>query len=382
MAHGNTVLSQILRIFPRHQFDALAHRHLPTIKMRTFSPWTQFVAMVVGQLAGRDSLRGIVDAFSGQYRKLYHLGIKPFSRATLARANKENSASLFKELFEKLLVRCQALAPPNTSFRFRDAGKIYLLDATVIQLPLSLFKWAEYRTSKGAVKMHMGISADGHLPTFVDMTNGKKHEITVTRQKTFPMGSYLIFDRGYTDYQFYESLTKQKIYFVTLLKSNAMVEHGIKRRGRKSEGVLEDRVINFKNIEGNYRLVRYIDKTSGKEYSFLTNATHLPAATVTQLYKERWQIELFFKWIKQNLKVKSFVGTSANAVQIQLLIALCTYLMLKFFKFQSKLGQSILQILRILQLNLFERRDLEELFGLDKPQIPCNIGQLSLPLPL
>ena len=378
MAHCNTVLSQILRIFPRHKFENLSRQFPSTNKMRTFSRWTQFVALVVGQLAGRDSLRGIVDCFSGQNERLYHLGIKPFSRATLARANEQDSAPFFKALFEKLLEQCQVLAPRNTSFNLKDDGNIYLLDATTIQLPLSLFPWAEYRTSKGAVKMHMGLSADGYLPTFVDMSKGNKHEINIARQKTFPKGSYLIFDRGYTDYQWYESLTKQKVYFVTRLKSNSSIERGTKRSGRKSEGVLEDCEISLYGTECSYRLVRYIDNISGEEYSFLTNATHLQAVTVAQLYKERWQVELFFKWIKQNLKVKSFIGTSINAVQTQLWIALCVYLILNFLKFQSKISQSILQILRILQLNLFERRSLESLFGLGDPKIPRDIGQLSL----
>ena len=185
-------------------------------------------------------------------------------------------------------------------------------------------------------------------------------------------------DRGYTDYNWFKKLTEQEIFFVTRLKKNAVLEFGKKRAGRKSEGILEDRNIKFKDIDETFRLVRFIDKESGKEYSFLTNAHHFPAEVITRLYKERWQVELFFKWIKQHLKVKSFVGTSISAVQTQLWIALCAYLLLAFLKFMSRLELSLFDILRKLQLNLFERRDLLELFKPPKPQKKRKITQLPI----
>ena len=379
MAHCSTILGQFLALFPRHEFEKIRRGVQPKVHPRALSAWTQFVAMLSGQLAGRDSLRGMVDALAPQGRKLYHLGIGSVSRAGLARANERTPAELFERVFEALLARCREFAPRAAKkFRFKGSGKVYLLDATLIELPLSLFSWARYRTGKGAVKLHIGLSADGYLPEFVDMTTGKAHELKSARELRLPRGSWVVFDRGYTDYRWYRELTEAGVHFVTRLKRNAAVRDGEKRRGRKSPGVLEDRVIELAGVEGRFRRVRFVDEAGGEAYEFLTNAHELPAATVAALYRERWQVELFFKWIKQHLKVKSFVGTSVNAVRTQLWIALCAYLLVLFLKFRSGLGQSILQILRLVQLNLFERRDLNELFCRAKQKIPLENNQLEL----
>ena len=379
MAHCNTILGQFLALFPRHEFEKIRREVQPKVHARALSAWTQFVAMLSGQLTGRDSLRGMVDALAPQGRKLYHLGMGAVSRAALARANERTPAVLFERVFAALLTRCREVAP-NTAkkFRFKDSGKVYLLDATLIELPLSLFSWAKYRTGKGAVKLHIGLSTDGYLPEFVDMTAGRVHELKSARELRLPRGSWVVFDRGYTDYRWYRELTDAGVHFVTRLKRNASVRDGEKRRGRKSAGVLEDRLIELAGVEGRLRKVRFVDESGGEEYEFLTNAHELPAATVAALYRERWQVELFFKWIKQHLKVKSFVGTSVNAVRTQLWIALCAYLLVSFVKFRSRLGQSILQILRLVQLNLFERRDLNELFCREKQKILLENNQLEL----
>ena len=375
MAHCNTVLSQILRIFPRHEFQALANKHHVGQKFRSFSRWTQFVALVTAQLTGRSSLRDIEENMSAQAGKLYHLGIKPFGRSTLARANETQPHQMYEALFQRLLVRCQGLAPTK---RFKFKEKLYLLDASMIDLTLSLFPWAKYRKSKGAAKLHIGLDADGYLPAFVDLTEGKEHEINMARELELPRGSYVVFDRGYTDYTWYQELCEEDIRFVTRLKSNAVTIPGSKRRGRKSPGVLLDQQVQLKGVAGTYRKVVYLDVETDITYEFVTNALDIPAATVAELYKERWQIELFFKWIKQNLKVKSFLGTSRNAVMTQLWVALCAYLVLAFLKFQSKLGHSMQQILRLLQLNLFERRDFMELFAPPNRRKSLCDRQLSL----
>ena len=379
MAHCSTILGQFLALFPRHEFEKIRREVQPKVHARALSAWTQFVAMLSGQLTGRDSLRGMVDALAPQGRKLYHLGMGAVSRAALARANERTPAVLFERLFAALLTRCQEVAPKTTKkFRFKESGKVYLLDATLIELPLSLFSWAKYRSGKGAMKLHIGLDADGYLPEFVDMTAGRVHELKSARELKLPRGSWVVFDRGYTDYRWYRELTESGVHFVTRLKRNAAFRAGEKRRGRKSPGVLEDRLIELAGVEGRLRKVRFVDESSGEEYEFLTNAHELPAATVAALYRERWQVELFFKWIKQHLKVKSFVGTSVNAVRTQLWIALCAYLLVSFLKFRSRLGQSILQILRLVQLNLFERRDLNELFCREKQKIPLGNNQLAL----
>ncbi len=375
MPHCSTVLSQIVRIFPRHEFQALANKYHAGQKFRSFSRWTQFVALLTAQLTGRDSLRDIVENMSAQAGKLYHLGIKPFGRSTLARANETQPHQMYEALFQRLLVRCQSFAPKK---RFKFKEKLYLLDASMIDLTLSLFPWAKYRKSKGAAKLHIGLDADGYLPAFVDLTEGKEHEINMARELELPKGSYVVFDRGYTDYAWYQELCDDEVRFVTRLKRNAVTIPGPKRRGRKSPGVLQDQQIQLKGVAGTFRKVVYLDAETDITYEFLTNALDIPAATVAELYKERWQIELFFKWIKQNLRVKSFLGTSRNAVMTQLWIALCAYLVLAFLKFQSKLGHSMQQMLRLLQLNLFERRDFLELFAPPKFRKPLCDKQLSL----
>lgn len=318
------------------------------------------MAMLIGQLSGRKSLRDITDNLKAQQNRLYHLGMKPTSRATLARVNEKQPASLYKAVFLDLLKKCQPVTPGH---KFSFKNKLYLLDTTTIDLCLSVFPWAKFRKRKGAIKLHMGIDADGYLPTFMDMTDGKVHEINWAKEiLKLPKGSFAVFDRGFTDYTWYSSLMTDGIFFVTRLKSNADVEYLLKRAGRKSPGVTNDQQIKLKGIKDPLRLVAYTDLETGKEYRFVTNAHHLKAAEVAAIYKERWQIEQFFKWIKQNLKIKTFLGTSRNAVLTQVWVALCVYLLVAYLNFKAKLGASMQQILRVLQLNLFERRALTDLF--------------------
>jgi len=366
MAHHNTILNQISAILPRHEFYSLAKQHHQGSKFRSFSRWSQFMVMFIGQLSGRKSLRDLVMNVAAQSSKLYHLGVKKCSRATLARVNELQPASLYEALFHKLLRRCRKLAPKH---RFRFNGKLYLLDATVVDLCLSVFPWAEFRKRKGAIKLHIGLDGDGYLPEFIDLTEGKVHEINWAKTLHMPSGSMAVFDMGFTDYQWYQSLMQNGIYFVTRLKSNAKIEPLIKRRGRKAKGVNIDQTIKLGNISEPLRMITYQDPESGKKLSFVTNAHHLDAKTIAALYKERWQIELFFKWIKGNLKIKTFLGTSRNAVLTQIWIALIVYLLLAFLKFKAKIGHSLEQMLRLLQLNLFERRNFIHLFKPPAPQL-------------
>jgi len=360
MAHCNTVLNQVVGFFKRHEFESLARQYHVGQKFRTFNRWTQFTAMLVCQLTARKSLRDLVENLKAQGHKLYHLGMKKVNRTTLARVNEEQPHDLYKALFYKLLIRCQSVAP-KSRFQLPDIKKVYLLDATTISLSLKVFPWATFRQKKGAIKLHIGLDADGYIPEFIDATEGKKHEISWAKMLKLPAGSLIVFDRGYTDYDWYQALMDSGIFFVARLKDNALVEYFRKRPGRKAKGVVQDQEIMLKGVKGKLRLVRFIAE-DGNEYRFVTNADHLKADVVAELYKERWQIELFFKWIKQNLKVKTFLGTSENAVLTQLWIALCVYLVLAYLSFLSKIGLTMQQMLRLLQLNLFERRDLNTLF--------------------
>jgi len=323
------------------------------------------MVMFIGQLSGRKSLRDLVMNVSAQANKLYHLAIKPCSRATLARVNEKQPAALYEAIFHKLLKRCRQFAPKH---KFKFEGKLCLLDATVIDLCLSVFPWAKFRKAKGAIKLHVGLDGDGYLPEFVSLTDGKTHESRWAKALKLPRGSMAVFDMGFTDYGWYQTLMENGIFFVTRLKGNARIEYLRKRRGRKAAGITADQTILLGNISQPLRMVSYCDPETGKEYRFVTNADHLGAKIIANLYKERWQIELFFKWIKQNLKIKTFLGTSKNAVLTQIWIALCVYLLLAFLKFKAKLGISMQQMLRLLQLNLFERRNLIELFKPPEPQ--------------
>ena len=361
MAHNNTVFSQLLKLIPRHEFESLAIRHHSGRSFRTASRWSQFVTLMMAQLSGRVSLRDIVENTSAQAHRLYHLGSRGLSRSNLSRLNNDKPYTLYEALFGKLLKRCQSTTPGH-GFRFKNT--LYSLDASTIDLCLSVFPWAEFRQTKGAIKLHVGLNHEGFIPEFVNITDGKKHDVTVGRTLAFPKHSIVAIDKGYTDYKWYKQLTDKEIYFITRLKINARYRVISRRRVLKDKGLTSDQRIEFtgtqtaKRCPIPLRRIGYRDATTGKRYVFLTNNFSLSAKTIADIYKARWQVELFFKWIKQNLKIKSFLGTSKNAVMTQIWIALCVYLLLSFLKFQSKLHKSLSQLLRLLHLNLFEKRDL------------------------
>ena len=383
MAHCNTILSQIVKLVPRHEFEVLANRHHEGRAFRTASRWSQFVTMAMAQLAGRSSLRDIVDNISSQAHRLYHLGSAKLSRSSLSRINEGKPYALYEALFGKLLSRCQGKAPGH-DFRFKNP--LYSLDATTIDLCLSVFPWADFRTTKGAIKLHVGLNHAGYLPEFVTVTDGKTHDVTVGRALRIPRGSIVAIDRGYNDYGWYNQLTEKGIFFVTRLKSNAHYRVISRRQVLKDKGVTSDQTIEFIGVQTSrkcpipLRRIGYRDPETGKHYVFLTNHFKLSASTIANIYRSRWQIELFFKWIKQNLKIKSFLGTSRNAVMTQIWVAMCMYLLLTYIRFMSKLGLGMQQILRLLQLNLFDRRDLNALLRGDPPEPQISPLQTRLQL--
>ncbi len=382
MAHCNTILSQILKLVPRHEFETLANRHHSGRAFRTASRWSQFVTLAIAQLTGRNSLRDIVENISSQAHRLYHLGSAKLSRSNLSRINEDKPYTLYEVLFGKLLSRCQGMTPGH-EFRFKNP--LYSLDASTIDLCLSTFPWADFRSTKGAIKLHVGLNHDGYLPEFAVITEGKTSDVEIGRVLNFPKGSIVAIDRGYNDYAWYKQLTEKQIFFVTRLKSNAKVRVVCRRSVFKDKGLTSDQTIEFTDAQAvkkcpiPLRRIGYRDPQTGKHYVFLTNNFKLAAKTIADISKARWQVELFFKWIKQNLKIKSFIGTSKNAVMTQIWIALCIYLLLAYIKFQSKLNKSMQQILRLLQLNLFEKRDLMALLRGDPlcdDRLPSN--QLTL----
>ena len=348
----------------RHEFEREARRHHRGRKLRSMSRWGQFVAMATAQLSGRRSLRDIVSNLDAQAHKLYHLGVGRVARSSLARVNREQPHELYEALFGRLLSRCQAAAPGH-GFRFRN--KLLSLDATYVDLCLKVFPWARYRKTKGALKLHVGLDHEGCLPSFLHVTDGKGSDLEVARSLRLPKGSIVAADRLYLDFGWLKDLDAQGVFLVTRLKRKVKYAVRERRSFARGRGVTSDQTIELTSVKGRKRCpiplrrVGYRDPETGRHYKFLTNNFSLAPKTIADIYKARWQIELFFKWIKQNLCIKSFVGTSRNAVMTQIWIAICVHLLLAYLKFANKMSWSMSQILRLLQLNLFDRRPLLEL---------------------
>ena len=383
MAHHNTVFGQLLKFLPRHEFEAEARHHQRGQRLRVMSRWAQFVALGMAQLTGRQSLRDIVSNLSAQGRKLYHLGVAmTVSRSSLARVNAEQPYTLYETLFGRLLSSCQRCAPRH-GFRFKN--KLYAIDASTIDLCLAVFPWASFRRTKAAIKLHVGLDLAGHLPSFVSVTEGKTGDIKVARTWTFPEGSVVVADRAYVDFKWFHQLQARGVTFVTRLKRGVRYRVTRKHDVRAGSGVIEDETIELTSARGRkayaapLRRVAYKDPVTKNRYVFVTNNTTWVATTIADIYRSRWQIELFFKWIKQHLKVKRFVGRSKNAVLTQLWVATCMYLLLAYLKFVMRLSWNLHQMLQVLQLNVFERRPLEDLFTTPPPGPPNPSGpQLSL----
>jgi len=382
MAHNNTIFSQLLKLVSRHEFEYLAKTHHEGRQLRKTNRWSQFVALCLGQLSGRHSLRDIESNMSAQSTRLYHLGAKPIARSTLARLNENQPAELYEALFAKLYSNCQKQV---SGHRFRFHNKLYSLDASLIDLSLKIFPWAHYALGKSAMKLHLSLDHDGYIPHFAAITEGKISDIEVGRILHYNKGSIVVFDKGYTDYKWFKALNSKGIFFVTRIRKNAIWKVEERRAVDKSKGLTSDQTITLTGIKPKkigmpkLRRVGYRDPESRQQYEFLTNNFTLSAQTIAEIYKERWQVELFFKWIKQNLKIKAFVGNSKNAILTQIWVALCTYLMLAYLKFSAKLGWSLQNMLRLLQLNLFLRRDLMALLRGDPPKQGVeDIRQLCL----
>jgi len=370
LRHFDTVFAQLLKLVPRHDFDRLSAAHHRGGKLRKMTRWSQFVALATGHLARRSSLRDVVATLGAQGRRLYHLGVKSVTRSSLGRVNAEQPFGLYAALFEKLYARCRALAPRH-GFRFEN--KLYSIDATLIDLSLEIFPWAHFALGKGAVKLHLGLDHDGLLPAFAVVTEPRVMEGTIARQLALPKGSICVFDRGYCTLPWLKSLDAAGIFFVTRRRAKTRYEVLAEREANAADGILRDQIIRFTGTKATVsgtlelRLITYECPDTRRSYEFLTNIRHLSADTIAAIYKSRWQIELFFKFLKQNLKLKGFFGTSKNAVLTQVWIALCIALLIAYLKFSSGLALSLQQILRLIDLNLFLRRDLIRLLAGEPP---------------
>lgn len=374
------MFSELLRLFPRHEFKQRALAHRRGRSPRAIRRWDQFVALATAQLTGRSSLRDLEANLQAQGSKLYHLGARSVRRSSLARVNRDQPAELFEEMFHALLARTQRYAPRH-AFRFK--GKLISLDATFIEMSLSVFPWAKFRSTKGAIKLHVGLDHDGYLPSFVAMSNGQGYEGYWARKLDLPPGSVVVFDKGFVDYTLFKQLISKKIRFVTRHRRDIQFRVLERRKVRPGTGVTSDQIIQVQGKSGLIlRRIGYRDPETKRHFHFLTNATELVPLTIAQIYRERWKIELFFKWIKQNLKIKTFLGTTPNAVLSQIWVALCVYLLLAYIRYRTCRNWSMQQILRLLQLNLFERKTLAEVLHPPRPgtkrpdpqMVLCGIG--------
>jgi hypothetical protein len=363
-----TIFSELLKLCPRYHFDKAVEQYSGDRYVKTFTTWQQFMAILYSQITQKDSLRDIETGLSVHAARWYHLGLSGIHRSTLSDANSKRDYRMFEGLFSHLVARCKNLTPKH-KFRFRNP--LYAIDASTIDLCLSVFPWAKFRTTKGAIKLHCLYDHSGALPTFLTVTDGKKHDVRVVKDNTFPLlpDSIVSIDKAYIDYKWLNSLDEQEVWFVTRAKTNidyAVVgQHPISsKRVWSDERISLQGPLTKSKYSKELRLIRYYDDDRQKTLTFLTNNFKLAATTIAQIYKSRWQIELFFKWIKQNLKIKSFLGTSKNAVLTQIWVAMCYYLLLTYIKYQTKYGFSLLQLSRVIREMLFERKALIDILTL------------------
>ena len=365
MVRCASLFSQLVALFGRIQFYQLVVKHGAERYCKGFSSWDHFLAMLFCQLAQAKSLREICGGLACTMGKLRHLGMKePPKKSTLSYANTHRPWEMFRDLFYETVHRCKMAAPKNRKFRFKN--KLLSLDSTTIALCLALFPWAEFRRTKGAVKLHLLLDHDGYFPAYAYISNGKKHDVTIARKIPLPPGSIVTMDRGYDDYKLFGSWTEQGVFFVTRMKNNAdymvVAENTIPITGN----VLRDQLVRFngfyahKNCPHILRRVVVWDPENEQEIVLLTNHLKFGANTLSAIYKDRWEIELFFKALKQNLKIKTFVGTSENALYIQIWTALIAMVLIKYLQFKSKFGWSLSNLVAFLRWNLFTYRDLWE----------------------
>lgn len=361
-----SIFSQLLELFPRVEFEQAVREHKAERHARGFSSWTQFVAMLFCQIGRAHSLREICGGLASCEGKLKHLGVlRPPNKSTLAYANEHRPWLLYQTVFQQMFSKAQALvADRGGKKKFRFKNKLVSLDSSVIDLCLSLYDWAKFRRTKGAVKLHLLLDHDGYLPSFAVITDGKTSDIRVAQRLRFDPGTVLVVDRGYNDYQWFVDLGRHGVFFVSRLKDNAVYEVVEKRRVPDNRHVLRDEVIFFPSLakpelEYFFRRVEIWDDEKQESIVFLTNHQDFGATTIAAIYKDRWQVELFFKAIKQSLKIKTFLGTTANAVYTQIWTALIAILVIKYLQLKSSFGWSLSNLVALLRHQLFVYRDLE-----------------------
>jgi hypothetical protein len=361
MNQGRTVFSQLVSFLPDREFRRCVQRYQGDLRLRNFSCWNQYLAMAFAQLTYRESLRDIEACLGAMGGKLYHMGFRsPVARSTLADANESRDWRIFADFAHKLIATARGLYAQESMGVDLDQS-LYALDSTTIDLCLTLFPWARFRRRKAAVKMHTLLNLRGNIPTFIRITDGKVHDVNILDAIVPEAGAFYVMDRGYIDFERLFVLTLSSAFFVVRTKSNVLLQRRYSHLVDKSTGVRSDQTVVLSSYESAsvypdpLRRVNYCDAETGKRLNFLTNNFTLPALTIARIYKQRWQVELFFKWIKQHLRIKAFYGTSENAVKTQIWIAVSVYVLVAIVRKRLGLEATLYQILQILSLTLFEK---------------------------
>ena len=361
MHNGRFIFSELISHLPHKEFQKCVARYDDDSQCRTFSHWDQYLTMAFAQLTYRESLRDIEACLRSVTGKLYHLGIRSkVARTTLADANESRDWRIFAD-FAQVLIRIARPLYAADPIGVDLDHSVYALDSTTIDLCLSLFPWAKFRRHKGAVKMHTLLDLHGNIPTFISITNGKVHDVNILDEIAPEAGAFYVMDRGYLDFERLYIFTLSSAFFVVRTKSNVLIQRRYSHPVDKATGVRSDHTViltainSVKAYPDQLRRVSYLDVKTKKRFKFLTNNFMLPALTIAQIYKSRWQVELFFKWIKQHLRIKAFYGTSENAVKTQIWIAVSVYVLVAIVRKRLILEASLYQILQILSVTLFEK---------------------------
>jgi hypothetical protein len=366
MNSGKSIFAQLMDFLPSKSFQRCVKRYQGDHKLKTFSCWDQFLCMTFAQLTYRESLRDIEACLRAQQTKLYHLGIRgKVSRNTLAHANSVRDWRIYADFAQVLITRARALYADD-SFGVELAQTVYALDATTIDLCLALFPWAKFRKHKGAVKLHTLLDLRGSIPTVVIITHGKIHEVNILDQLSFEAGAFYVMDRGYLDFARLYKLHLASAFFVTRARKRFDFHRLYSQPADRATGVICDQVVTLVNpvpLRGyseKLRRIRYFDVQTNQRLVFLTNNFSLPPLTIAQLYRSRWQVELFFKWIKQHLRIKNFYGTSENALRTQIWIAISVYVLVAIVKKELQLDASLYRMLQICSVTLFEKTPISQ----------------------
>jgi len=361
MHNGRFIFSELISHLPHKEFQKCVARYDDDSQCRTFSHWDQYLTMAFAQLTYRESLRDIEACLRSVTGKLYHLGIRSkVARTTLADANESRDWRIFAD-FAQVLIRIARPLYAADPIGVDLDHSVYALDSTTIDLCLSLFPWAKFRRHKGAVKMHTLLDLHGNIPTFISITNGKVHDVNILDEIAPEAGAFYVMDRGYVDFERLYVFTLSAAFFVVRTKSNVLIQRRYSQPVDKTTGVRSDHTViltainSVKAYPDQLRRVSYLDVKTRKRFKFLTNNFMLPALTIAQIYKSRWQVELFFKWVKQHLRIKAFYGTSENAVKTQIWVAVSIYVLVAIVRKRLDLEASLYQILQILSVTLFEK---------------------------